>query len=436
MGNRESGSHEAVFFLDGHKVTRRMLFSEFEALLEGLGALPDYADEEAKAVYAIISNTGKIKALVFFILYFDESGQADASWNVPVERLAEVSGGGPDLGGGPIRLACRGQCSINWHLNDLWDPDMTPGSNDFLLLKKTVDENRLRLAFDKIEDDIPVLSSKGNSSQAEDVDIDGDAGKRVKLARLIKEQRLRIRTLESNKEQSSDTLDREQKIILHAYKNEIQGHKQTNEQLKLINEKLKDKLSLRNDQFIDLQDKASGQASLVSELEAKLKNASASDREQLERQKNEAEIVLLKEQLDRKEIDLAYRDEREEQLRGELEELSESIGQGRNDASIIETLKQLEVVYVAYHPGVGHITMTSLEIREYADNPNAFVAAKCFVTEELYISWLEHFENARCSYLSESGDPCTHDVEKISSPSDFELGVNDRCDKHQQHEII
>jgi len=436
MGNRESGSHEAVFFLDNHQVTRRLLFSEFEALLDGMGVLPDYADEEAKAVYAIISNTGKIRALVFFILYFDDTGQADASWNVPVERLAEVSGAGPDLGGGPIRLACRGQCSINWHLNDLWDPDMTPGSNDFLLVKKVVDENRLRLSFDdEVVDDIPVLSASGKAFVSEIDEKGSEAEKRLKLARLIKEQRLRIKTLESNREQSAESTDREQKIILHAYKNEIQSNKQSIEQLKLINEKLKEKLASRNDQFIHLQDRVTGQASLVETLEVKLKDASVGERAQLEKQKMEAEIVLLKELLDRKEIDLAYRDEREEQLRAELEELSESIGHNVQSDSTLDKLKELDVVYVSYHAGVGHINMTSLEINDYVDNANAFVANKCFVTESLYLSWLDHYEHSSCNFMADNGVECGARVEKVSVPSDFELGVSDRCETHQQHEI-
>jgi len=426
MGNRDSGTHQAVFFLDNKQVTRQMLFSEFEALLDGLGGLPDYADEEAHAVYATIGKSGKITSLVFFILYFDESGRADSSWNVPIERLSEVSGRGPDLGGGTIRLACRGQCSINWHQNDLWDPDMTPGSNDFLLLKKAVDENRLHFNFEV--EDVPVLSS--SSTLLNDIPDDADTDKRIKLARLLKEQRLRIRMLESNQELVADTSSHEQKIIIHAYKNELQEQKRTIEQLKLMNEKLKEKLSSRNDQFIHLQDKVSDQTELVRNLETKLKGASGSDRESLEKQKMAAEIVLLSEQLDRKELDLAYRDEREELLRSELEELSSTIGEGESESKILDKLKSLEVVYVAYHPGVGHITMTSLEIREYADNPTAFVAKKCFVTESHYLAWLEHYENPICCFESESGKVCGQNVEKISVPSEFEQGVNDYCEQH------
>jgi len=440
MESRETGGYEAVFFMEDNQVSRQMLFTEFEALLGGLGVLPDYADEEARVVYSIISRTGSICALVFFKLYFDEEGRADASWNVPVERLAEVSGPGPDLGGGPIRLACRGQCSINWHQNDLWDPDMTPGSNDFSLLRKAVDKNRLRLVFEKPVEEVPILPVAPKSSSSEvpvlggKDDIAIDSGKRVKLARLLKEQRLRIRTLESNKESVSDSSDRERRLELHTYKNTLQEQQQTIEKLKLLNEKLKEKLSSRDDQFIGLQDKISDQTSLVADLEEKLKNASEGDRDRLEKQKLEAQVVLLTEQLERKDLDLAYRDDREEQLRAELEELSESIGNSNEGSSILDKLKALEVVYVAYHPGVGHITMSAVEISDYAENPMGFVADKCFVTEVDYLRWLAHFESPVCAHVSSAGQACLQPIEKVSAPSEFEQGVSDLCEKHLIHD--
>jgi len=432
MGNRESGVYSAVYFINNNRVSRHMLFSEFEALLDGLGGLPDYEDEDAKAVFTLISRTGKIKAMVFFLLYFDEDSRADSSWNVPVERLAEISGSGPDMGGGPVRLACKSQCSINWHRDDLWDPDMTPGNNDFLLVKKAVEENRLRFKFEAPEPEVPMLDTSDDGALSdEELALSSEHDKRIKLARLLKEQRLRIRTLEAYREKASGDSDREQRILIHAYKNEIQELRQQIEHLKLNNEKLQEKLSARNEQFINLQDKVSGQSQLVEDLERRLKHASAGEKEQLEKQKLEAELVLLREQLDRRDIDLAYRDEREEQLRAELEELKESMASGGGDEAIIDKLKALEVVYTAYHAGAGHITMSSNEIREYVSNPVAFVASKCFVTEEHYRAWLEHYEHPVCRHVLADGTTCHKSVEKISSPSEFEPGIDDRCSAHQ-----
>lgn len=309
---------------------------------------------------------------------------------------------------------------------------MTPGTNDFLYLRKAVDDNRLRLAFDTPDEEVPTLDSV-DVPIVEDgaIDMELEHQKRLKLARLLKEQRLRIRTLESYRETAADSNEREQRIIVHAYKNEIQALKQTNEQLRVQNERLQEKLSSRNEQFIDLQDKVSGQARLVEGLEDKLKYANAEDRVQIERQKLEAELVLLREQLDRRDLDLAYRDEREEQLRAELEESKEAQIDAGKDGSILEKLRELEVVYTAYHSGAGHVTMTSNEIKSYVKNPIGFVSAKCFVTEEQYRAWLDHHESPVCRHKSSDGSFCLAAVDKVAAPGEFELGIADRCVLHK-----
>lgn len=426
MSSRQK-TFNAVFFMENHKVARQLLITEFEALLDGMGTLPDYEDEEAQGVYVVMNQHGAIKALVFFLLYFDEDGQADSSWNVPLERLAEVSGSGPDLGAGPIKLACRSQCAINWHQDSMWDPDMTPGANDFQRIKRACEENRLRFKFEATPQQVPTLDA---AEGAMDADLDLEADKRTRLARLIKEQRLRIRTLESSKEKAHGDSDREQRLLFHAYKNEIQELKQQIEQLKVSNERLQEKLSSRNLQFQDLKTKASDQSKLVERLSQEVKQASGGDRDRLERQKLEAEVVLLREQLERKNLDLAYRDEREEQLRAELDELKEESGYG-SASSVLDKLKELEVVYTAYHPGAGHITMTTDEVRRYIESPIAFVAEKCFVTEAHYRAWLAHFDQPVCHFKGADG-PCLKTVDKVSTPSEFEPGIDDRCEAHQR----
>ena len=438
-------ANEAVFFMKDNAVSRQMLFSEFEALLDGLSSIPEYVDEDAFGVYATIDEFGDLEAMVFFKIYFDEESHADTSWNVPVEKFASVSGSGPDLGAGPIRLACRSQCSINWHQEDLWDPDMNPGTNDFLAVRKAVLANRLRFRFkQKPEgeptgiptlggDELPVLG-KADSSNAPSEDtaaIEADADKRVKLARVLKEQRLRIRTLEKHKERANEELDREQRIIIHAYKNEIQSLKQNIEQLKVSNEKLQEKLSSRNEQYIDLQDKVSDHSKVVDDLKEQLKHASSEEKDALEKKKFEAEIVLLREQLDRRDLDLAYRDEREDLLRAELEELKETMSAGPASNDLVAKLKEMEVVYVAYHAGVGHISMTSNDILRYAENPMAFVAEKAQVSERVYRAWLSHFENPVCHEVGDDGVMCHNKVTKCDNPTDFEVGISDRCDLHR-----
>ena len=137
----------------------------------------------------------------------------------------------------------------------------------------------------------------------------------------------------------------------------------------------------------------------------------------------------------RKDFELSNRGDREEQLRAELEELNESIGGGIETSSIIKRLKELEVVYVVYHPGAGHINMTSDDILRYVENPNAFIASKCFVTEGQYLAWLEHFDNPVCRHKNEQGHVCALQIDKVSIPSEFDQGVDDRCERHQANDV-
>jgi hypothetical protein len=77
--------HSAVFFMDGSDVSRQMRASEFGAFLDGYVGLSDLADTDVKAVFVLLGPTLEVRSLVFFRIYFDEEGRADASWNLPVE---------------------------------------------------------------------------------------------------------------------------------------------------------------------------------------------------------------------------------------------------------------------------------------------------------------------------------------------------------------
>ena len=442
MVNPKPDKNVAVFFMEDNKVVRQMLFSEFEALLDGYVGLSDMADQEAKVVYAVINNQLQVEALVFFLIYFDEEGRADPEWNIPVERLASVSGKGPDLGGGVIRLSCRSQCSINWHQKELWDPDMTPGSSHFAAIKKVVEKNRL--GFDKVEakiavptlqpvadEQIPTITVSADSAvvpllvepSADEVEH------RLKLARLIKNQRLRIKTLESQKESQKEEMLRETRLGSQAFKTKQQSLEQSVEKLKVINEQLQNKLFKRNEQFLGLQDRVSDQTSHLSELEDKLKHAEAAEVEGLERQKLEAELVIIKEQLDRRDIEAVYREEREGQLRSELDELKGVLEAVERD-SMMTKLKELEVVFVVYHAGAGHVTIPFSDIYRYVDSPVGYAAAKCYVTKDVYTKWLEHQESPVCCFQDGDGNLCGETVESVGNPGEFELGLSDRCKKH------
>lgn len=430
MSSGRTDYYAAVFFMDGKEVARQMLFSEFEALLDGYVGLSDMADTEARAVYVVLDKSLGIQSLVFFLIYFDEDGRADSSWNIPIERLASISGKGPDLGAGTIRLACRSQCSINWHQKELWDPDMNPASSHFAAIKKAVQQNRLKFKKESVQS-IPVLSP-GSDEVELPVLGNVDDAQRSRLAQQIRDQRLRIRTLTSTSEDALEEQARQHRNDVQMYKSKLQKAAQTIEQLKVRNEQLQGKLFQRNEQVMSLQDRVTDQSTHVHDLEQRLKHAKGMEKSEIERQKLQAELLLVREQLDRREVELLYRDEKEEQLKAELED-AKAAATGVAEKSLLEKLKALDVVFVSYHPGAGHVTVPFADVHRYASNPISYVAAKCLVTEEVYKRWLEHQEHPVCSARDEEGGICGETVSKVSNPGDFEPGVSDRCPQHQSH---
>ncbi len=140
---------EAVLFFNDSGVCKEMLYPEFEALLDGLVRMPEYADRQMHLAYVLINPRLQARAAVFFYLDFDEQGGADTGWNLPLRNLAERAGRGPDMGGGPIRLACRSQCPVSWHQMHLWDPESSAGRNHFVLIRDALRRNQLGLLVDE-----------------------------------------------------------------------------------------------------------------------------------------------------------------------------------------------------------------------------------------------------------------------------------------------
>ncbi len=408
-------NYSAVFFLDGKSVSRQMRWSEFEAFLDGYVGLSDLADTDVKAVYVLLSPDLKTESLVFFRIYFDDEGRADASWNVPVEKLATVGAKGPDMGGGPIRLVCRSQCPKSANPEDLWDPDMTPGSNHFQAIRKVVDQNSLK--FRKIEpepeEDIPVLAADAAPAEKEKQKEDSEAAAdRARLAQVIREQRLRIKTLQSVHRDAMSDMQRENRHEQQALRNEVSELQQKFERQKLTNEQLKKRLAERNEQYLHMQEQIS------NESESKEREGANAN----------AELVLLKEQLERRQRELELRDEKIVALEEENQELR---NKAPAESTVMEQLQNSAVFLVAYHPGVGHVTLPYEDIESYFQNPVAYAADRCGMNEPAYREWLEHYEKPVCRHTNEKGKPCEEPVMRVGQPSEFRPGVDDRCEQHQ-----
>ncbi len=436
---------EAVMFFSERGICKEMLFPEFEALLDGVVNMPEFRDQQMRVAYVLINPRLLVRAAVFFYLDFDERGSPDSGWNIPLRHLAERSGRGPDLGAGPIRLACRSQCPVSWHQMHLWDPSLVPGQNDLVLLRDTAKRNQLGLL---VEDDANQSVAPERLQMApEDQWHAPDPGKeaaeqiaekieqehRVKTAQLIKQQRLRISSQTQQYEEELAKLkmanaEETQKMLA-----QIQVLHQALRQQEELNVSLKGQLAAQADTFQKNREEMTEQlraierhgrtetdilrAQFDSELQARIASA----------------VVEYKEQIAIRDVELAYRNELDTQLEEEVERLKQERDAfaSQGGEQILERLSKMGVVFVVYHPGAGHLTIPLQDIARYQDNPMAFAAAKCFVGEAQYRQWLAHYEKPSCDASLPNGDRCAIPLDRIDTPSRFVIGDSNCCARHK-----
>ncbi|GAA6130264.1 hypothetical protein [Halopseudomonas sabulinigri] len=158
---------EAVMFFSERGICKEMLFPEFEALLDGLVASPEFADETVEAAFVQINSRLQVRAAVFFTLDFDLDGYVNRLWNMPLRQLAEKAERGPDMGGGPIRLVCLGYNKQPNYRPLLWKPGQRAGTNDLALIKEAVTRNTLGILGED-EEAIGIISPERLQVAAED----------------------------------------------------------------------------------------------------------------------------------------------------------------------------------------------------------------------------------------------------------------------------
>ena len=436
---------EAVMFFADGGIRKAMFFHEFEALLDGLVGLPEFAEQQVSAAYLLINPRLMVRSAVFFYIDFDEQGKADTGWNMPLRHLAEKAGRGPDLGAGPIRLACRSQCPVSWHQMHMWDPDLAPGKNDLAILRDAVKANRLGIL---IEDDRPAVEldrlqmareEKWHAPPdpgAEQAKVQAEKDEhehRLKTAQLIKQLRLRITSLTQRNEEEVAKLKllaEQQSIALNASQKSLQQSLQQKEKLNL-------------DLKADLSVQAANLSNVREEMTRQLRAAEQHSQSAQDLLRNQFEIELkaqlaaavadYKEQVAIRDVELAYHAEMDGQLQQEVNRLKaereQLVIQGGDQ--ILQRLSKLGVVFVVYHPGAGHLTIPLQDIGRYQDQPMAYVAAKCFVSEEQYVSWLAHYQQPTCESLMSNGDRCAMPVDRVDTPSRFVAGESNCCARHK-----
>lgn len=439
MAHPTSEHTEAVFFFSGDQVAREMLYTEFEAILDGFVPVHDYAGQTAKAVYLTIDPQLRIRSLVFFVIAFDVRGMVDQRWNLPLETLAEQAARGPDLGAGPVRLACFSQCPVAWHQRHLWDPQMAPGHNSFVALRKAVARNRLCLVKHAPEPDVQQREDEQAAAKAEAQQLRTALHQhysqelRDRLARMLKEQRLRITTLNNRHHRKLDALNQEHQQRLESYRERVR-------QLQAQNTELNERLETLKENFDAQVQKIEGMREYFSH---KLKAAHADENLQLQTLQENYEMELsarvqnataeLEERLAMREMELFYRHQQESNFKEEIARLRQEnqtlLAQG--GGQLLARLDKAGISLVTFHPGVGQLTVSAADVAGYLDDPEAFAARAAGVAPALYKEWLAHSRNPVCTVTDGAGRACGRELAQVARPTDFHPGESDRCPAHQ-----
>jgi hypothetical protein len=462
-----SGEYQSVIFFVNGRVDREMLFSEFEAILDNFVPIPGYADKDVQAVCVGISGQLKIVSAVFFLLHFDSAGNADHKWNVPLQELTDQAELGPDLGAGPIRLCCRSQCPVEWHVQDLWDPDMNQQPNTFVALRDLVKRNKLGfkelpIDVDEIHDfhhqnsnhsrqDIPVLSGEMFAADPSASSEMSDADKSLAHSLI---QYIRKKVATDNTEQLQ-SLERQYQLQLTAERNKL------TDQLRDVQQVHSDELRQMQTQMMRLQENIDSEHQVAENLRRQLAeqqqmteklresfHVQLAETKQVEghqidllKTNFESELELrvasiakeFEQQLDSKDVEIAYLNEKQALLRDEISHLHNEHAKLIKEAGeqFTSRLRDNKVTFMAYHLGVGNITIDLDSIGTYLENPLGYAANICKVPEKDYRDWIEHYNNpVCCEFSATKGEPCGKKLRRIDVPSQFVAGRSDRCPLH------
>lgn len=422
---------EAVFFFDGGEIVKAMLYPEFEAVLDQVVGIPDFAEQETAAVYAWLDGRARITACVFFNIHFDARGFASREWNIPLRQLAEAAAPGPDMGAGPIRLACRNQCPVAWHQRHLWDPDLAPGASTLSALRAAARENRLGILFD----DEPPPAARAVPASAAPAEENWAPGQRQRTARALRQLRLQLSLLRRRRQEDIEGVQRR---VLSDME-QLQARCEQQQQQLQVEQQRHERLHTR--MVEQAREFEFAREALTAQLTDQLRDSRGLEASQLEalhqqfaaelRARLEAESAALKEMLEMREVELFYREEQLGSLREEVASLRREKQAILADTAerFMQRLPGAGVSFVAFQPGAGHFNVPLAAMGRYLDDPLAYAAEVCGVSRAHYEAWLSHHDCPVCA-AEDQGHPCGEPVPRVSSPAVFMIGRDDRCNRH------
>lgn len=433
---------EAILFLRDDDVVKEMYFSEFEAVLDDVVGVPDFAGEQLQAVFVQINGALKITGAVFFIISFDKRGRIAGSWNIPLRHLLDHANFGPDLGAGMIRVACRSACPVSWYRQQLWDPVMD-NNQTFSAISLAVQRNRLGIVSDEVfsrEAEIsPFFQTKAAVTASPSSPTAASAQPvfhrryRARLKALRQAEQLRLATqaerFEARQEQQAEQFSRKLADLETALAESENAASTLDSRCRQLQAQLSEQQALldsRNADYEALLEK--GGESAQQELDVLKASYQQGQARELERQ-----AAAYEERLRMRETELYQRATEIVGLRDELGRLREQNNELmlQDDSAILSEMAEKGVVFVAFHPGIEHLVIDRHDMPAYLRDPQAYAAERCEVSLAHYQSWLVHYRLPVCCFQDERGEYCGQPLDKVMKPKLFRAGDSDRCDVHK-----
>lgn len=439
----QSVTHEAIVFFDGDKLVKEMLRSEFEAVLDQVVGLADFAGREMRACFLRINQRLQIVGTLFFLVDFDQHGFVNRSWNIPLSQLLDNAGRGPDLGAGRIRFACRSQCSIPWHQRQLWDPRLEGKNSTLQLLTAAVHRNRLGLPADREEElqEPPVLQvqarpAPGRRKRASSAAASAEQSAAQALqqdersAEQTEEHQLQLAARQAAADEELARLHQHYQIEMAQLKESLESTKQLFKDEKRRSVGLKEKLEAQTESFRTLRE----------ESQREMAEAQGDELERLQRQfemelkaRLDQATAELREMLEMREVELFYREEQMGSLREEIARLRREREQliTRSGDQLLQQLVESGIAFVTYLPGSEVINIPIGDLPRYIESPVTYVAEHCHVTLDHFQQWSGHHDLPICGALMEDGSRCGEPLAKVAKPNLFVSGDSDRCRNHK-----
>jgi hypothetical protein len=416
-------SHEAVLFFEGQAVSREMLYAEFEALLDCVVPMRDFAGKEQRAAYVRLDAGLQLSVVVLFLIPFDRDGFPEQRWNLPLRQLAEASqrSSEPDAGG--ARLATRSHCPLPGWERGLWDVEHGPGGTTLQRMRDRLGMNRLgldasRMAGEVPQGDMDLPSPESAPAPHAQRHQESAPGNQETVLALMQQNNLQVSLI---REQSQREVGSMQQRLA-----ELRQRCEELESARLAAVDDLEKLRVVFQQELEpLRKRLDAEVAEVVRLvarEGELQNTLAQTEESFV-----AERGVLGSELARQEEQIHSLSTELTALRRDKLRLMDEGADG-----FFSALKDKNVNFVTFQPGAGHVTIPVDDLSRFLEETEAYVSARCNVSPEHYRRWLHHYNNPVCQGTSGSGAPCAKPLTKILKPADFTPGLQDRCDIHKQ----